>query len=300
MENDKLRDVMHASPRSLRLVDNGIFPIVNDREGNPIPLNELDTGLNIAGTIQGEGKLLGTSCLFIRTSTCNLSCSWLGSDGNGSTCDTPYSSHFPENNKTTIDDIFNIVKHNIGNMKHLVISGGEPMLQGRRLYDLMVELKMAFNLHMTVESNGTIYIPEIGKVANLMSISPKLSSSTPYAANLKNTGVQYNENIAKTHEKLRINTAVLQRWIDWKNVDPLTRDYQFKFVVSSPNDIIEIKDILSKLTGWKPDDVCLMPEGITAEDLMNKTQWIVKLCIENGFRFTPRLHALIWGIKRSV
>jgi len=299
---NKVKEVnlMQHSARMLRLVENGIFPITKDKDGVELT-NNLDTNYSIPGTIQGEGKLIGTTCLFIRTSGCNLSCSWVGSDGNGSPCDTPYSSHFPENNRMTIEDIIHTIDHNIGNMKHIVISGGEPLVQARRLYDLLVELKMKHNPHITIETNGTFYIPEIGSVTNLISISPKLSSSTPWNSNLKNTGIVYNENIAKTHEKKRINYSSLQRWIHWRNSDPLTKDIQFKFVVSDPKeDIPEIKYILSQLDGWTPGDVCLMPEGVTAKDLMDKSPELIEICIKEGWRFTPRLHALIWGIKRSV
>lgn len=57
----------------INLVNNGIFPIVYDKNGELIN-EDLDTGFNIAGTLQGEGKLVGTPCLFIRTSGCNIRC----------------------------------------------------------------------------------------------------------------------------------------------------------------------------------------------------------------------------------
>ena len=86
----------------INLVQGGIFPIKDNLEVD-------STGLSVAGTIQGEGKLIGTTCLFIRTSACNLRCAWLGADGQGSPCDTPYSSHKPEKNIMEIDDIIEIV-----------------------------------------------------------------------------------------------------------------------------------------------------------------------------------------------
>ena len=76
----------------ITLVKNGVFPITKDKHGLPI-LNLPDTGLPIAGTIQGEGITAGTPCLFIRTSGCNLRCAWEMEDGSVSICDTPYSSH---------------------------------------------------------------------------------------------------------------------------------------------------------------------------------------------------------------
>ena len=92
----------------INLVENGVFPITKDAEGNLLE-GALDTGLSSPGTVQGEGKLLGTSCLFIRTSGCNLRCAWVGADGNGSPCDTPYSSHHAEKNMMEVDDVVKLV-----------------------------------------------------------------------------------------------------------------------------------------------------------------------------------------------
>ena len=88
---------------------------LKDENGEDI-IGSLDTGFKVSGTIQGEGKLIGTPCLFIRTSGCNLRCSWVGSDGNGSPCDTPYSSHNPEKNMMEIDSIIKILNANRGNI----------------------------------------------------------------------------------------------------------------------------------------------------------------------------------------
>ena len=108
----------------LNLVNGGIFPIKGK-------LNEDSTGFQYSGTFQGEGKLTGTACLFIRTSACNLRCAWVGLDGNGSLCDTPYSSHNPEKNQMEVEDIVKIVVENTReqNINHVVISGGEPTMQ---------------------------------------------------------------------------------------------------------------------------------------------------------------------------
>ena len=108
----------------INLVENGVFPITKDADGNLLE-GALDTGLSSPGTVQGEGKLLGTSCLFIRTSGCNLRCAWVGADGNGSPCDTPYSSHHAETNKMEVDDVVKLVQANRGKMNYVVVSGGE-------------------------------------------------------------------------------------------------------------------------------------------------------------------------------
>ena len=37
-----------------------------------------------------------------------------------------------------------------------------------------------------------------------------------------------------------------------------------------------------------------------AEELAARTPWLAELCKEHGFRFSPRLHILIWGARRGV
>jgi len=158
----------------INLVNNGVFPITRDVNGNDI--NEsLDTGLHSPGTVQGEGKLLGTSCLFIRTSGCNLRCAWVGANGDGSPCDTPYSSHDAEHNMMEIDEVLKLVDNNIGEMKYIVVSGGEPTMQKRPLEALLKGLKDR-NLHVTIETNGTLFDEGYLQYVDLISISPKLSS----------------------------------------------------------------------------------------------------------------------------
>lgn len=291
----------------LNLVKGGIFPIKGGTAG------DVSTGYNVAGTFQGEGKLIGTPCLFIRTSACNLRCAWFGHYGKGSPCDTPYSSHKPEKNQMEVDDIVKIVVENTKdqNIKYVVISGGEPTMQDEPLAELCAKLH-DLGYHITIETNGTIYENSFAKWVDLFSISPKLSSSVPHAAHLVDTGIAYSEKWANTHERLRINIDAIQGFIDQVyygdqvveqdyNLRSTRYDFQLKFVVSCPEDIVEIeRDFLSKLKGVKPDDVVLMPEGVTAEDLMSKTKWVSEAALARGWRFTPRLHVMMFGKNRFV
>lgn len=282
--------------KTINLIKDGIFPIKYDING--IELKDFDTGFNMAGTLQGEGKLLGVPSLFLRTSGCNLACAWLGLDGKGSICDTPYTSFNPEINKMKINDIIKIIENNIGdNIRHLVITGGEPLIQPY-IIELITEIKMMFNLHITIETNGTIH-KNLRSIVDLMSISPKLSNSVPTKEHLDGTGISYQVNREKTHKKLRKNLPILQEYLNEKNSAYF--DFQLKFVVSRPEDIIEIKEeYLDSLIGWNENDIVLMPEGYTKESLQQSTLLAVRAAIENGWRFTPRLHVDLFNNKKFV
>lgn len=280
----------------INLVENGVFPITRDIDGNLMDTT-LDTGLSSPGTIQGEGKLLGTSCLFIRTSGCNLRCAWVGADGNGSPCDTPYSSHHPEKNMMEVNDVIKLIQANRGNLNYVVVSGGEPTMQNS-LSELLAKLR-SIGMHTTIETNGTIYDEQVARYTNLISLSPKLGSSAPNEANLKNTGIAYSEHWVRKHNSKRRNIAAIQKYINAAN--EYGNEFQLKFVVQNPGDLAEIEtDFLDQLTGWVPDDVVLMPEGTSSDMLADRSYWAIEEAISRGWRFTPRLHIELFGKARAV
>lgn len=296
----------------INLVNNGVFPIIKDKDGNLIE-GIPDTGMQIAGTLQGEGKLTNTPCLFIRLSQCNIRCIFASDEG-VVPCDTPYSSHNPEKNLVETQDVVDIVKHNIGNMRHIVISGGEPMLQNKQLKDLMWELRNQIreDLHITIETNGTVFSSEDMVDVDLLSISPKLLSSAPTkekVERLKDDKIKYSEHWETVHNTKRINLKTIQSMIDmcyspngnYENRKDGERDFQLKFVVCEPSDIVEIQEtFLKHLKGVLPEDVCLMPEGVDYQVMRDKSWWIIEECLKNGYRFCPRLHVMLFGHARSV
>jgi len=221
-------------------------------------------------SIQGEGLLAGVPSIFIRTSGCNLRCHW---------CDTPYASWKPEGPEMSIEEI--LKKLTEWNCDHVVLTGGEPMI-APDLPELATALKKQ-KKHITIETAGTILPNSIP--CDLASISPKLSNSTP--------SPERDPAWAKKHEATRLQPEVISEWIS-------KYDFQLKFVVSTENDLVEIKDLLSRLPAVPSHQILLMPEGIDVKTLAARSPWLVEICKREGFRFCPRLHIELFGHTRGT
>lgn len=294
----------------INLVRNGIFPITRsarEDENRTLPA----TGYAFPGTLQGEGKLLGVPVLFIRTSGCNLRCTWLTTDGEVSICDAPYASHYTEEIEAwDTGEIVSTVRANLGNIRHIVISGGEPTIQPKPLTDLAKRLKKELNVHITLETNGVLYVPELHAHIDMFSISPKLRSSEPDKEKNKRLKVPVEENYIHDHRKFRCNTDTLQKYINVcmnfdsyygerpgsGSVRKTNKDFQLKFVITREEDMDEIRrDFLEPLSFVNNDDVVLMPLGGSPELLKKTTDMTARLAIRNGYRFTPRLQIDLFG-----
>lgn len=215
-------------------------------------------------SIQGEGSLIGVPSVFIRTSGCNLRCSW---------CDTPYTSWKPEGTHLSTGDLLTYVDaHSKG---FVVVTGGEPMIAPE-----IVELTQALRergQHITIETAGTVFAPV---ACDLMSISPKLANSTPEGE------------WSARHEALRYQPEVLRRLMS-------SYDYQLKFVVASEGDLPEIRAMVGEL-GAPAHKVLLMPEGTSEAVLRERSLWVAEICKREGYRFSPRLHVYLYGNQRGT
>ena len=224
----------------------------------------------IFASIQGEGIWAGTPSAFVRVSGCNLRCVW---------CDTPYASWNPEGPTLAMNEIVAEVAQ-LG-VEHVVVTGGEPML-----FDAVEPLAgqlRAGGHTITIETAGTVF-REVQ--CDLMSISPKLSNSTP--------GVE--TGWAERHEAARTNLDALSRLI-------LGYNCQLKFVVDPDDGLCdeqEIDALLSQLPPVKPDRILLMPEGRDSQTLARRMQALVPLAIKRGWRLSPRLHVDLFGNTRGT
>lgn len=263
-------------------------------------------------SIQGEGQFTGVPSVFVRLNSCNLRCCFLGS-----ICDSPYTSHNPEKcapreNAEIAEEIGGLIEKIGGHPdnSHIVVTGGEPLLQQGALIDLIGQLE-TLNVwnKITIETNGTI-APDsrlLSATDIFWSVSPKLSTSCCF------DGTDVPEALREQHRKTRINIDALAKII------MSGHDYQLKFVYSGPECITEIKQLISdiKLKIYSESGSCfeqiservcddisshimLMPEGTTNEQISKSAQEAVEVCIQNGWKFCDRLHIRIWGDKRAV
>jgi 7-carboxy-7-deazaguanine synthase len=223
-------------------------------------------------SLQGEGELTGVPSIFVRTSGCNLRCSW---------CDTPYASWDPEGENRTPKQILKLLE-NHPNTKHVVLTGGEPMI-AREVRELASEIKKT-GRHITIETAATI-APE-GIACDLASLSPKLLNSAP--------DPEQHATWRKKHEATRWQPDVVRQWID-------NYDYQFKFVVTRAEDVDELEHMLGALKREIPrHKVLLMPEGITSAAIKARAGWLAELCKERGYRYAHRLHLDLYGNRRGT
>jgi 7-carboxy-7-deazaguanine synthase len=222
-------------------------------------------------SIQGEGELTGVPSVFVRTSGCNLRCTW---------CDTPYASWNPEGSTMSADEI--VARVSSFPARHVVLTGGEPMI-APGIRELAAALR-SWGMHVTIETAATV-LPA-GVACDLASLSPKLRNSSP--------GDRLDDTWRERHESLRWQPATVAAWM-------AAHDYQLKFVVSGQDDLIEIEGMLGELPVRPPaSKVLLMPEGVEAATLRERGSWLAEVCKDCGYRFCPRLHIELFGNRRGT
>lgn len=223
-------------------------------------------------SVQGEGKLTGVPSVFVRTSGCNLRCQW---------CDTPYASWNPEGEEMDVAAILReVARHPT---RFCVVTGGEPMI-AKGIHELLKALRAA-GKHITIETAATV--PPDGVECDLASLSPKLANSTP-------SSEQAGDAWKDRHERTRWQPEIVRAWCD-------RFEHQLKFVVSSEADLSEIEAMLSEAAiKTAPENILLMPEGRSVEELQTLGPQVVEWCKARGWRYCARVHVELWGNKRGT
>jgi 7-carboxy-7-deazaguanine synthase len=215
--------------------------------------------IEIFNSIQGEAGHAGIPCAFVRLARCNLRCGY---------CDTPYS--FGAGEAVSLDKVLETVSSY--GVKHVCITGGEPMLHGDRAVSLM-QAFLDRGYTVMLETNGVIPLDEVpGPVVKVVDVK------TPEALNLE----------AQSDEFLR-------RHLHYPNLALLNAHDELKFVLCSRKDYDWAKGFLEQhqLYG-KCRHVLFSPswDDLSPQDLV---QWI--LADQLPVRLNLQLHKYIWGAE---
>jgi 7-carboxy-7-deazaguanine synthase len=223
-------------------------------------------------TFQGEGRSLGQRVGFVRLGTCNLDCG----RGPGATwaCDTAYTwdwerySPAAELTVRSVDDI--VAELTAMDVGGLVITGGEPLIQQRRLGSLL-RAAASRGWAVEIETNGTIApLPEVAELVGQFNVSPKVHGSGVPAA-------------------LALRPRALAAFL-------ATGKSVFKFVASSAAELDDIGAVVADC-GLAP--VMIMPAGTEADEMIRVARDLADPVLARGWDLTIRLHVLLWGNERA-
>jgi 7-carboxy-7-deazaguanine synthase len=234
----------------------------------------------IFASLQGEGPSVGRPSLFVRLSRCNLACVW---------CDTAYTWRFagderPHRDARVYDRAANQIALSAAEVAarllalpgdRLVVTGGEPLLQGPALARLLAELRAARpGLHVEVETNGTAAPARaLDALVDQYNVSPKLAHSGNPAA-------------------LALLPARLAGWA-------ADRRAFFRFVVAEPVDLAEVLALRDRYAMAR-DRLFVMPEGTDSAVLRRRLAWLAPACVAHGLRLSDRLHIHLYGDTRGT
>lgn len=232
-------------------------------EGHKLAISEM-----FANTIQGEGINAGCPATFIRLQGCVLKCVW---------CDT--LDVWPYGNEYSFEEIFQLlephVEKYIWDQQSIVFTGGSPLKQQYEIYFFLKAFKEKYHFHPKVEiENEAVLMPHPGlcPLVHTWNNSPKLSNS-------------------KMRPSKRIRTDVLRFMSNLKNS-------WFKFVVKTEEDWKEIEtDFLPYI---RRDQIILMPEGQTQQELEVTRVIVAYIAIKQQVRYMDRLHVLLWNKRTGV
>jgi organic radical activating enzyme len=260
-------------------------------------------------SVQGEGISTGIPSYFIRLGLCNLTCGMsnrflkalinaeeladgeifkgdLELEGKATwTCDSTSQWAWRGEDKDfqyLIDrwmeqGIYEDIKD--GTI-HLIWTGGEPTIKGHQeaivnFFNYWYEQDSSITPYNEIETNGTVEIGnELFNELHQINSSPKLT----------NSGMT---------EKQRIKPEAIKRIMEHSN-------YQFKFVISTEEDMEEIMRDFVKPFNIPLKNVVIMPGLDDVTNFEERTQFSLEMAKRYKVRGLTRLHIAAWNKTLNV
>ena len=260
-------------------------------------------------SVQGEGISTGVPSYFIRLGLCNLTCGMsnrflkalinekeladgeifkgdLELEGKATwTCDSTSQWAWRGEDKDfqyLIDrwKEQGIYEDILNGTIHLIWTGGEPTIKGHQVaienfFSYWTNFEDLTNVYSEIETNGTIVIEDgLFKILDQINCSPKLT----------NSGLE---------AKQRINPDAIKRVMEHSN-------YQFKFVISTEDDVKEVfRDFIEPFSIPLKNVVC-MPGLDSQTDFHERTQFVLEMAKKYKFVGMTRLHISAWDKTLNV
>lgn len=181
-------------------------------------------------------------------------------------CDTKYSWDPKAGREVTLDDL--VEEASAYACCRAVITGGEP-LESSLFYTLVDALKTR-GFTLEVETSGTL--PPLAVQVDQWNVSLKLAGS----------GVP---------ERKRINPEAIR--------ELLRLGAWWKFVVVDASNVAEVLRLAERFA-LPREHILLMPEGVRRKEILERSPWVIEECKRHGYRYSPRLHILLWGPQRGI
>ena len=183
-------------------------------------------------------------------------------------CDTKYSWDPGAGREVDLAGLMDEISAFDGD--RVVVTGGEPLESP--LFTPLLAALAARPLAVEVETSGTLAPPVDHPRGIQWNVSLKLAGS----------GVP---------DARRICPGAIAAFRE--------RDAWWKFVVAVPDDVAEVLALAARFALPRAR-VLLQAEAVRRDELVERSAWVVEACKRHGFRYSPRLHVMLWGARRGV
>jgi organic radical activating enzyme len=222
-------------------------------------------------TLQGEGTSVGTPSAFLRVKDCTLNCTW---------CDSAEVWRF--GNSYSVFELLDLMLdsglvEDLKNGHHLVLTGGSPVKQQENLSTLIAlfQVRHGFIPYIEVENECVLRVDNVfASFVSQWNNSPKLTNSEMKRELCYKPGI--------ITQAARFNNS-------W-----------FKFVISQPEDWIEIFDDYLMPGLIDRSQIILMPCGMNRQELDKSREMVADIAIRENVLFSDRLHVTLWNQKTGV